>query len=237
MSGDEGDDDIANDANDGGGGANGTTDDGEDGVLGDFDDSGRIGHFSPDTPSVDVYVNDELVLADVSYRTMSDRRETETGTYDVEVTVAGDPDSTMWADEVEFDGGNLTGLAIGESSGENHELQPAIFEDDLGDPGDDARVRLIHASPDAPAVDVTVDDGAASLFDDVDFGEAAATEIQPSEYTLEVRRADPDDGELLATFDFSADSGSVHTAVATGYLDPEAAPAEEPFDLEVYLDN
>jgi hypothetical protein len=51
----------------------------------------------------------------------------------------------------------------------------SLFEDtngaNIGD--DEARVRAIHASPDAPAVDVTVNDDAVTLFDDVEFGESS----------------------------------------------------------------
>ncbi|QSW98461.1 DUF4397 domain-containing protein [Haloterrigena alkaliphila] len=198
----------------------------------------RVAHLSPDAPNVDVYVDGDAVLEDVPYRTISDYLELAPGTYEVMITAAGDAETVVFDDEVEVGEGDYTVAALGEVADENQPFAPAVLEDDLGDPGEDARLRLVHASPDAPAVDVTVGDGETVLVENVAFGDAAAVEVAPDAYTLEVRPAtDANDGEVVATFDVEPAAGGVYSAFAVGYLEPESAPADAPFDLEVVVDH
>jgi hypothetical protein len=225
-----------------GGSDDGMGDDGEMGNESD-DDMGsstsnvRVAHLSPDAPNVDVYVDGDPVLEDVPYRAVSEYLELEPGTYEVMITAAGDADTVVFDQDVEVAEGAFTIAALGELSEANHPFAPAVLEDDPSDPGDMARVRLVHASPDAPAVDVTVGDGETVLFEDVAFGEAATTEVPADEYALEVRPAtERNDGDVVGTFDVAPEAGSVYTAFAVGYLEPGSAPADEPFDLEVVMD-
>ncbi|MDS0473716.1 DUF4397 domain-containing protein [Natrinema sp. 1APR25-10V2] len=197
----------------------------------------RVAHLSPDAPNVDVYVDGTAVLEDVPFPNVSDYLELPAGAHQVTITAAGDPDTVAFEGELEVPEGPSTVAALGELSEENQPFQPALFEGDLSDSGENARVRLIHASPDAPAVDVTVGDGETVLFEDAAFGEAATTEVPGGEYTLEVRPAtENNDGEVVATFDVAPEAGTVYTAFAVGYLEPSSAPADVPFDLEVVMD-
>jgi len=51
------------------------------------------------------------------------------------------------------------------------EIEPLVLEDDNSAPAMGmAKVRFVHASPDAPTVDITLTDG-TTLFDDVSFKE------------------------------------------------------------------
>jgi plastocyanin len=197
----------------------------------------RAAHLSPDAPNVDVSVEGDTVLEDVPFRAVSEYLELPVGAAQVAISATEDPDTVVFDEELELAEGAFTIAALGELSEENQPFEPAVLEDDLSDPGEDARVRLVHASPDAPAVDVTAGDGETVLFEDVEFGEAGAIEIPAGEYTLEVRPATEDnDGDIVAEFDVAPEAGNVYSAFAVGYLDPEAAPADEPFDLEVVLD-
>ncbi|MFA9414909.1 DUF4397 domain-containing protein [Natrinema sp. HArc-T2] len=198
----------------------------------------RVAHLSPDAPNVDVYVDGDTVLEDVPYRAVSDYLELAPGTYTVMITAAGDPDTVVFEDDLEIPEGEFTIAALGELSETNQPFAPAVLEDDISDPGDNARVRLVHASPDAPAVDVTVGDGETVLFEDAAFGDVATTEVPGGDYTLEIRPAtETNDGDVVATFDVAPEAGNVYTAFAVGYLEPKSAPADAPFDLEVVMDN
>ncbi|QCC58279.1 DUF4397 domain-containing protein [Natrinema thermotolerans] len=238
MGGDDGDDEEMSDDDSG----NGMGDDGMDDDSGsdDMESSGsnvRVAHLSPDAPNVDVSVDGDAVLEDVPYRAVSDYLELEPGTYEVMITAAGDADTVVFDQELEIAEGSFTIAALGELADENQPFEPAVLEDDVSDPGDDARVRLVHASPDAPAVDVTVGDGETVLFEDAAFGDAAATEVPGGDYTLEVRPAtETNDGDVVATFDVAPEGGNVYSAFAVGYLEPGSAPADEAFDLEVIMD-
>ncbi|MFC7115652.1 DUF4397 domain-containing protein [Natronoarchaeum sp. GCM10025703] len=199
------------------------------------DSSLRVAHLSPDAPNVDVYVDGDAVLENVPFRTVSDYLDLPTGTYDVKITAAGDPDTVVFDETLELTAGTFTAAALGELADENQPFDVGVFEDDRSDPGSDARVTLVHASPDAPNVDVTV--GGDPLFEDVPFGAAGTVEVPAGDYKLQVRPATEDnDGDVVDTFKFPAEAGTVYTAFAVGYLAPDAAPADVPFDLEVSVD-
>ncbi|WP_339104080.1 DUF4397 domain-containing protein [Haloterrigena salinisoli] len=239
--GDESDDEEMSDGSNGeemnNGTENETMDDSED-EMNESMGNVRVAHLSPDAPNVDVWVDGDAVLEDVPYRAVSDYLELEPGTYAVKITAAGDPDTVVFDDDLEVGEGDYTVAAVGELAEENRPFEVAVFEDDLSDPGENARIRLVHASPDAPAVDVTVGDGETVLVEDAAFGDAAAVEVPADMYTLEVRPAtETNDGDVVATFDVEPEAGTVSSAFAVGYLKPKSAPVDEPFDLEVVVDH
>jgi len=198
----------------------------------------RVAHLSPDAPNVDVYVDGELAFEDVAYRDVSEYAELPPATYDVRITAAGDEEQVVFEDSIEVAAADYTLAAIGEISEENQPFAVEVFEDDLSDPGENARIRGIHTAPDAPPVTVTDAGTGDALFEDLAFGEAQTGVAPPNEYTLEVRPADAEpDTEPVATFDVPVEAGTVYTAFAVGYLDPEAAPVDEPFDLEIVADS
>jgi hypothetical protein len=204
-----------------------------------MDASVRVAHFSPDAPNVDVYVDGDAVLEDVPFRAVSDYLAVPAGARTVEITAAGDPDTVAFSGDVDVAGGtSYTVAAIGELTSEDTEFRPLVLEDRVEGPdGDDASVRVVHASPDAPAVDVTVASSGDAIVDGAAFGDSASVAVPAGDYTLEVR---PDtmenDGDVVADFDVSLEAGAVYTAFAGGYLSPDDEPADAPFDLTVALD-
>jgi len=199
----------------------------------------RVAHMSPDAPNVDVYVGDgDPVLSNVAFTDVSGYLELEPGTYNVRITAAGDESTVVFDDDVEVDEADYTIVAAGELAEDGEEFAPLILEDDTSDPGGNmARARLVHVSPDAPAVDVTPESTGDAVFDDLAYREAEAIEVEANDYTLEVRGAtESNDGEVVADFDVSLNGGTVYTAFAAGYLAPDDAPADEPFDLVLAQD-
>ena len=244
-----------NDTNGDGTGADGA--DGDDGMNGDgtdgddngtddddngTDDGGageealvRVVHASPDAPNVDVFVDDESALEDVPFRTVSDYLSLTSGEYDVRITAAGDADTVVFEDTVAVEAGTASSLvALGELNDDSFEVR--AFTDDVTSVGDDeARVKVVHCSPDAPAVDVVPAGGSDPLFTDLAFGEGSDHATIPAgAYTLEVRPAGGD--TAAATFDVEFEGGTASTGFAMGYLDPENAAADEPFDLTIAVD-
>jgi len=233
----------------------GTDDDGTDGNTSDdgtgddmSDDDGSeepepaeaglsVAHLSPDAPNVDVYVDGDAVLEDVPYRTFSDYLDLTEGEYDIEITAAGDAETVVFDETVELGAGDFTAAALGELAEENQPFSVEVFESDLELPADSARVRAIHASPDAPNVDITVEETGDVLFADVPFGAAGSVEVSEGTYTLEIRPAtENNDGDVVATFDVELAAETVYTAAAVGYLEPDSAPADEAFDLALTVD-
>ena len=196
----------------------------------------RAAHLSPDAPNVDIAVDDEPVLEDVAFRDVSEYLDLEAGEYDIQVTEAGE-DEAVFEETLEIEAEDYTLAALGELADENQPFDVEVFEDDLSDPGEEERVRVIHAAPDAPAVDIVDDESGDPVFEALAFGEAQAGEIPAGDYTLAVQPADgDDDDDPVDTFEVTVEAGVVYTGFAVGYLEPEDAPADEPFDLEVVED-
>ncbi len=224
-SGDSGDDNASQTEN---GSQNRTEDDGN-GSMGMA--MVRVAHLSPDAPNVDVYVDDEVVLEDVAYRAVSDYLELEPGTYGVQITAAGDRETVVFDEDVEVTEGAFTLAAVGELEGGNQSFDVLVLEDDATASGDSAAVRILHAAPDAPEVDVVNTGSGDALAEGLAFGDTATFEVPGGSYTLGVRPAGGE--ETVAEFDVEVAGGTVYSAFAVGYLEPEDASVDESFALEV----
>jgi len=194
----------------------------------------RVAHLSPDAPAVDVLVDGETALSDVQYETISDYLSVPTGDHDVTVQTSSDG-TVVFDDTLTLDASKYTAAAIGEVSGTNKQFQVSVFEDGPGmiETGS-AKVRLVHTSPDAPAVDVAVKGSQDNpLFTDVAFGEASDyVSVPKGDYTLEVRPSGSQgSGDPVITVDVSLAGSSAQTAFAVGYVSPSDAPANAPLNV------
>jgi len=198
----------------------------------------RVIHAAPDAPAVDVYVDDELVYEDVEFGEESDYQAVPEGNQTITVTPANDSETVVFEEEIAVESGQTTVAVGGELAEDGEDLRVVGLTDDAELAENESAVRLAHLAPDAPAVDVTVNETGDVLFDDIEFGNATEYETVPAgEYELEVRNAtDSDDGEVVGTVNVTVENETAYTAVATGYLDTEEAPVDEPFTVEVYED-
>ena len=232
---------LAGCAGNSGNGGDGGDGDGGDGGNGDAMGMVRVAHLSPNAPNVDVYVDESAVLEDVSFSTVSGYLEVPAGDRQVEITAAGDEEASVFEGTVTVEADTAyTIAAVGEIGDDGDQpFQPQVLQDDLSEPGEGmARVRAVHTSPDAPAVDVTVASSGDALFDGVSYGQSGAVEVPSGDYTLEIRGdTESNDGDVVADFDVSLAGGAVYTAFAAGYLSPYDAPADTPFDLLVVQDH
>jgi len=202
----------------------------------------RVAHASPDAPAVDVLVDGEVAVAGLEFGTVTDYLELEADDYDIAVNVAGTDTTVFSAEDVELEAEDYTAVALGEVFSDDTEFTVSIFEDTNGANigNDEARVRAIHASPDAPDVDVTVNDGALTLFDGLAFGESSGYVVVPAgTYDVEVRPdTEGDDGQVVfEAEDVTLQSRSTYTIFALGYLSPDDEGDEAPaFSLLPELD-
>ena len=195
----------------------------------------RIVHAVPDAPAVDVAVDGETVLENVTFGTASDYLSLDAGARQVTVTAANDSEEVLYDETLPIQEGTYTVAAAGEAGEDAEEpFTPVVLLDEGEQPADDeAMVRLAHLAPDAPAVDVSVADSNETLFENVSFANSSDYQTVPGgDYTLEVRPAGAeDDSEPVATVDVTLDNGTAYTAFAVGYLEPDDAAGEEPFDV------
>ncbi|MFH5798894.1 DUF4397 domain-containing protein [Haladaptatus sp. CMAA 1911] len=204
----------------------------------------RIAHMSPDAPPVDVLVDNETVVSNLSYGNVTDYASLSAGEHEVSITAAGDPSTVVFSGNETFDADtNYTVAATGLISGSGDTaFEPVVYEDNFTAPEQgNASVRLVHVSPDAGPVDVTVAGSNTTLFDNVSFRQATAYEQVPAgDYTLEVRPATANDsGEVLKTFDVSLNDRTAYSAFAAGYANQSSVPAgspDRPLDLILVTD-
>jgi hypothetical protein len=86
-----------------------------------------------------------------------------------------------------------------------------------------ARVLFLHATTDAPAINISIQ-GGSLLVQNLRYGETADSNIglTPGNYMFEVRRTD--NNQLIGSFpiDLSGQAGEIAVVAATGFLDPAA---------------
>lgn len=185
----------------------------------------RVVHAIPDAPPVDVAVDGATVLDEFPFGAVSPYVDLEKGSYDV--TVSADADGatvTVFDTELSVDANtDYTVAATGTlGDGPAPALVPFVDDNDPA-PADAARVRAVHLSPDAPAVDVAVADGPA-LVEDLAFRAASGyVEVPGGDYTLAIRPAGADPGEAVYTFDASLANATTYSAFALGLLGGDGA--------------
>jgi hypothetical protein len=183
----------------------------------------RVIHASPDAPNVDVYANDNKVLSDVAFPAASDYLAVPAGDYNFKVFATGanpaNDEPVIDADATLAAGKDYTVAAVGLVA----DIEPAVFEDNNAAPAaGKAHVRVIHASPNAPNVDIAVKGGPV-LFPDLAFPNAAGpSPVDAGTYDLEVRAAGTTT-VALPLDDVALTAGKIYTVVAVGLLegDPE----------------
>lgn len=178
----------------------------------------RVAHLSPDAPNVDVYVDGEVALSDVSFQTVSDYLSLPAGSYALEVRPAGaaaDSEPVIQADATVEAGQAYTVAAVGLLA----DIAAQVYVDDVAAPPEgQAKVRVIHAAPDVPAVDVGVAGQAPdeALVTDLSFPDASDYLAVPADtYDLEVRPTGTSDVAVPVS-GLTLEAGTVYTAIAVG---------------------
>ena len=186
------------------------------GVGTDTDACVNIVHASPDAPAVDVYVDGALALEGLEFGTFSGWVALPAGDHQVQVAATGTtPEEAVIDATVTLEEGVAYEVA---ATGFLAEITPQIYPVDLAATGADmARVRVIHTSPDAPAVDVAVAGGDV-LIANLEFPNASdALDVPAGTYDLEVRPAGTTDVALDLP-GVALEGGMVYDVFAVGTL-------------------
>lgn len=120
----------------------------------------RVVHASPDAPAVDVTVNGSQVVANAPYKAATTFTSVNAGMADIRVYVAGTNTLALSAGPTFLAGKYYTVMAVNAVAA----LEPLVIEEDGVAPASGKlKVRVVHAAPHAPAVDVYVTAPAADL--------------------------------------------------------------------------
>jgi hypothetical protein len=122
----------------------------------------RVIHAIPDGPTVDVYAASDIkIVSGLAYKADTGYLAALPGTFTVRATAAGSNETAYGPAPVTLaTGTDYTVLVTGTVAGKN--VQPLLLVDDKAPPlAGRAKVRVVHAAPDAPAVDLFLNDRVA----------------------------------------------------------------------------
>src|SRR5690242_18548169 len=147
----------------------------------------RVVHASPDAPHVDVWADGQKALTDVAFGQYSAYLPVPAGAHNFKVVATGTTSPAVIDVTPTLEAGKYyTVIAANKLAS----IQPLLLTDDLATPAAGKfHLRVVHASPDAPAVDVAVAGGPV-LVSNLAFPKATDfTPVAAGTYTVEVRPA------------------------------------------------
>jgi len=187
----------------------------------------RIMHASPDAPAVDVLVDDVVAFTNVPYPADSGYLSLLSGTRNFKVNATGTSTTVIDVSPTLIAGKSYSVFAVGFLA----DIEPLLLEDDRNVLATQARIRVIHGSPDAPAVDVLVNDNL--VVSNLAFkGASSYLEVPTGDYVFKLNLT----GTATTAFTSGAialEAGKVYTAIAIGSV---ASGAPNPLDIKLLTD-
>ena len=206
-------------------------------VLQDVRAKVRVGHFSPNTPTVDVYLGAPgsaltpatEVVSNATFSVASGFLNVAPGSYRASVALDGTTTEVIGLSPSLIAGQDVSVFAIGLNGATgNQALRLNAYPDDLSAPAaGKAKLRVLHLSPDAPAVDVVALAApggaiASRLVTNLEFPNTSATylELPPGTYTVAVVPTGLNTPVLPTTngVQITLVAGDIKTAAAIGCL-------------------
>jgi LPXTG-motif cell wall-anchored protein len=181
----------------------------------------RVVHASPDAPAVDVWVNGSVAFSNAPFKGITDYASLAPDTYNVQVTPTGATEPVVIEADLALDAStDYTVVAVGLLA----DIEPLVLVDNNGAPAaGKAHVRFVHASPDAPAVDIAVANGGPVLFSNVPFkGVGDYLPVDAGTYDLEARVAGTET-VALSVPGVQLNDGTVYTIFAMGLVEGDPA--------------
>jgi hypothetical protein len=182
-------------------------------VAGVPDPTVRVVHASPDAPAIDILVDGQPLAQGVAFGSASEYAALSFGDHQVQV-VPTDGGAPIIDQTATFDGWTSNILAV---VGQLANIQLLTNTVDISEiDAGQARLRVVNAVPDAPAIDMGVSGTDDPMVDGVQFANASDYQnVNPGTYDLDVRNSDS--GEtLLAAPGIQIEAGQVYDLFALG---------------------
>ncbi|MGE3075385.1 MAG: DUF4397 domain-containing protein [Dehalococcoidia bacterium] len=178
----------------------------------------RVMHASPDTPAVDIFVDGAKAVTALAFPNNTPYVTLPAGGHNVKVFVSPSDGSGAPALEATLDvaaGKDYSVLAVGELG--KGSLGLYLLEDDNSTPAaGKAHVRLIHAAPDAPPVNVALAGTDTNIFTGVAYRNFGGyTPVDAGTYSLDVN-VNASGATVLTIPNLKLEARTVYTAVAVG---------------------
>ena len=190
----------------------------------------KVIHSSYNTPAVDIWVNDVKEIENLVYGESSALTNLQAGNYNIKVVPSGSTSPVVIeANLILEKNKDYTVVAAGRLE----EIEPVVIVNQKME-SQKSLVRFIHSSPDAPAVDIKVDDGTGkTIFANTSFrGFNSYIAVDPGVYNLAVTPSGSEK-EVAIYGNVNLMSGGIYTVNAMGTLNSDD---EVPFLARTYID-
>lgn len=177
-------------------------------------------HASPDAPGVDLLLDNQKVnTAPLTFSFNTGYLNVNSGSRNIKVNAAGTTTSVINAN-VTFDPSKSYSVF---ACNRLASIEAIVLEDNLATPAaGQAHIRVVHLSPDAPAVNIGVAGTTTNLFTNLAFkGATAFTPVPAGTYNLEIRLAS-NNAVALAIPPTTLQAGRIYTVFARGFVAPPA---------------
>jgi len=177
----------------------------------------RAVHASPNAPSVDILVDNDEVATDIAFKAETGYLDTSAGARNIKVNATGTQVSVIDETVTLDPGADYTVLAANFLAS----IEPLVIPDIKQNPTPgNAFVRAVHASPDAPEVDVLVDD--TTVLTDIAFKDVSDyLEVPAGQRNIKVNIAGT--GQTVIDVTPTLMDGKIYTVVAlnsAGNIEP-----------------
>lgn len=172
----------------------------------------RVFHATPEAPPVDIYVDGNLTFEGLAFMSLTQYVPLEKGEYDIDVYVAGTTENPVISQVLKIDDSDIYTVA---ATGNLDDLSLIVIEDSISQQPFDmySFFRVIHLSPDAPAVDVLVND--KTTFEDIEFREGSMYQgVSPGQYRVEIVLNS--DGTIVLPLKVTLKPNRIYTLYAVG---------------------
>jgi hypothetical protein len=193
----------------------------------------RVLHASPDAPGVDIYVNNNPVARDVTYKEFTEYIPIAGGLYNIKVYPTGKTTNPVIDQNVNIPPRSIFTIAATgmiEDIGLTLVLEPPINRL----PGQ-TFIRFAHLSPNTPHVDITLPNG-TKLFSDIEYKEISDyIPVRPGKYEIQARQAGTNN-IVLTVPNINLRPGNIYTFYAVGLMNGQP-PLQVliPLDGSTYL--
>jgi hypothetical protein len=177
----------------------------------------RVVHASPDAPAVDVFVDGQQAISGLKFTEATTYVTLPAGSHQVQVFATGTGPGGMAVIDAKValqDGQAYTIAAVNKLAA----IEPLVLTDNLSAPAaGKAHIRVVHASPDAPAVDVGVQSGPTPVKNLAFRQSSPYTPVDAGTYTFQVFPAGTAQA-VLTTNPVALDAGKIYDLFALGLL-------------------
>lgn len=183
----------------------------------------RVIHAAPDAPAVDIYLDkaDKPAFSGIQFGAHSDFVELPSKSYAVSIRAAGAAatDKPLLTSEITVLPGmavDVVALGLLKGTG-NQKLALVGFRTDLTPANGKARLEVIHAIPDAPAIDVVA--AGKALMTNVGFSQdGPVQDLTPNSYDIAIYRSGTRKDPFLTLAGTQLDADKLYTVVASNVL-------------------